>query len=118
MASETLSRARILTMGFVEAFAVPRDRAPTYRPVSEIARRIEPSRSGRPVHPSTVVRWITKGVRLQSGVILKLKAKRFPGHWAVSEEDFNDFVEILTTDRCGEPARSRTPDPRVEAALD
>jgi hypothetical protein len=62
-----------------------------------------PTRNGRPVHPSTIIRWITKGARLQDGSILKLRAKRFPGSWAVSDADFDDFIATLTADKCGGP---------------
>jgi hypothetical protein len=55
------------------------------------------------VHPSTLIRHILKGVRLQDGSILKLHARRTPGGWVTSPTAIDEFIDALTADRCGEP---------------
>jgi hypothetical protein len=76
------------------------------------------TRGGKPVHPSTLTRWILKGVRLQDGTLLKLAAKRFPGGWATTREALDTFINALTDDRCGEPVVApapRSPSARARA---
>src|SRR5262245_58910433 len=87
--------------------------------------RLCPSiRGGKPVHPATLSRWVLKGVRLNDGTTLRLAAKRFPGGWATTREDLDEFVDRLTADRCGAPVPAVTPhggrgaSSRTEAALD
>src|SRR4051794_10463210 len=71
--------------------------------LSAAARLCPSTREDKPVHPATLSRWISKGVRLQNGVPLRLVAKRFPGGWAVTAQALNEFIDALTADRCGEP---------------
>jgi hypothetical protein len=40
-------------------------------------------------------------MRGREGRRIRLRAKRLPSHWAVSEEDLEDFLEALTRDRMG-----------------
>lgn len=50
-------------------------------------------------NPSTVVRWITRGVRdpnLQASRI-KLKARRIGGRWKVSIADLGVFLDLLNS---------------------
>jgi hypothetical protein len=94
--------------------ATAEPRQVTYRSLAAAARRIPSCRNESSVHPASVTRWITKGIRLQDGTTLKLKAVRFPGGWGVSDEAVDAVGDALTRDRCGEPARSS--DDRVNQA--
>ena len=96
---------------------VQADPPATYYGLAQAAK-FYPQTNGRPPHPSTLTRHILRGVRLNDGTTLKLRAKRTPGGWHVSREAVDEFIDRLTADRCGTPAPPRTPDPRVEAALD
>jgi hypothetical protein len=79
------------------------DRPVIYRGLAAAARRIPGFRDDKSPHPATLSRWITRGVRLQDGTVLRLTAKRFPGGWAVCDADVDTFVDRLTADRTGEP---------------
>ena len=57
----------------------------------EIPQRLPPRRSGRPVHMSTVYRWIQRGVR---GV--RLEAVRIGGILSTSREALQRFAEQLS----------------------
>jgi hypothetical protein len=58
----------------------------------EAARLVPPGRGGRPTHLSTLLRWITRGVR---GV--RLEAVRLGGRWVTSKEALQRFADRLTT---------------------
>jgi hypothetical protein len=73
-----------------------------YLPLSEIARRIPPTKGKRPVDTSTITRWITKGVRAANGTVTRLEAKRFPGGWKVTSEALEEFIDRLTRAAIGE----------------
>ena len=72
--------------------------------VAQIARQSPPTKDGRPVHPSTVNKWITRGVKLPDKSILKLRAIRYPGGWSVSPDDLDQFLATLTAVALGEDA--------------
>ncbi len=54
------------------------------------------SHTGRTVHISTVLRHITKGVRLPNGEIIRLEGARLGGRWITSVEAVQRFMERLT----------------------
>jgi hypothetical protein len=60
--------------------------------LAQAARIIPPTRLDKPVHVSTVVRWILHGVR---GV--RLEAVRIGGRWITSQESLERFSAALTT---------------------
>lgn len=74
-----------------------------YRSLSEAAGQFPPFRTGRPVQVATLTRWITDGVRARNGGLIKLKAKRLPGRWVVTDEAVAEFVEALTNDQTASP---------------
>ena len=80
---------------------------PTYLGLKAASALFPRLRDGKPTHTSTIARWILKGIRLQDGRVIRLSAKRFPGGWGVAVEAIDEFVEVLTLDRRGEPCRSR-----------
>jgi hypothetical protein len=71
---------------------------------AQIGRLCPQNREGVSVSPTSVVRWITEGVRLRSGDRLKLPAVRYPAGWRIAEDDFEQFIARLTADRTGEAA--------------
>jgi hypothetical protein len=58
--------------------------------VPQAARSIPPTRLDKPVHPSTIVRWILHGVR---GV--RLEAVRVGGRWVTTHEAIERFSAAL-----------------------
>jgi hypothetical protein len=96
----------------------------TYLSLSDVARLLPTSRSGRPVHVATLTRWIVDGVRLRDGTRLHLRGTRLPGRWVVEPAALEEFLAALTVDRAGRspPAppgpgrgRARTPSARRKA---
>jgi hypothetical protein len=74
------------------------------------AAKLPPSfREGRPTHTSTILRWITKGVRLASGEIVRLEGARLGGRWITSVEAVHRFMERLTAGALGDSA-THTPE--------
>jgi hypothetical protein len=76
-------------------------------------------------HPSSAVRWATRGVRLRDGTRLRLQAFRAPGGWRTRPEWVQRFLDSLTTDAAtGEPTevictptRSRAADVAAAACV-
>jgi hypothetical protein len=63
--------------------------------LAELAKLLPRGRDGRPVHVSTIHRWILRGLRTPEGVI-RLEATRVGGRWMVSEAGLRQFTERLT----------------------
>jgi hypothetical protein len=80
-----------------------------YLSLAQAARRVPPTRQDRPVHVSTLTRWITKGVRKADGTLTKLKARRFPGGWKVTSEALDEFLDELTRAALGENEPAEPP---------
>jgi hypothetical protein len=73
------------------------------------AARVRPlGRLGRPTHPSTVYRWISRGVRGR-----KLESLRLGGTLYTSREALQRFADLLT----GETAPTPAPSPATLASL-
>jgi hypothetical protein len=83
----------------------------SYLPLAVAARLIPPTRGERPVHVSTLTRWITKGVLKSGGTRVKLQARRFPGGWKVTREALNQFIDELTDSALGGESDSSTIQP-------
>jgi hypothetical protein len=79
--------------------------------LAQAARRVPSGRRERPVHPSTLFRWIHDGVRVAGGAIIRLEALRLGGRWVTSLEALQRFAEALTP-TLGPP----DPTPRTPAA--
>jgi len=75
--------------------------------LKEAAALIKPGRSGRKCHISTLVRWITDGLRGPGANVVRLEAVRLGGRWITSEEALARFSERLTPDN--DSARSPAP---------
>src|SRR5437763_16847605 len=76
-----------------------------YISLPSVARRLPPHRGGRAVHPTTVMRWVIRGVRLPDGSRVRLRAESVGSRWLTTEECFRAFIDAQTA--------ARTPDPRA-----
>jgi hypothetical protein len=73
-----------------------------YLSLSQAARRIPPTKGDRPVHVSTLTRWITRGVKTAAGSVIRLEARRFPGGWKVTSHPVDEFLDELTRAALGD----------------
>src|SRR5437867_12449235 len=55
-------------------------------------------RGGRPIHESTILRWILRGLPGPDGERVRLEGLRIGGHWITSREALQRFAEALTPD--------------------
>ncbi len=62
----------------------------------QAVRRFPPFRQGKPVALSTVLRWITSGVHLPDGKIIRLEAARLGGRWLTSGPAIERFISRQT----------------------
>jgi hypothetical protein len=67
----------------------------------EAARIAGTGKRGRPIHPSTVFRWIWDGVRGPGGELVRLEGLRIGKHWATSKQALQRFFEELTPEVAG-----------------
>jgi hypothetical protein len=67
--------------------------------LAQAAKRLPPSRSGRPVSADTIARWIQVGLRAPDGRRVRLHAVRLGGRWVVTEDAIKEFLEQLTLTR-------------------
>jgi hypothetical protein len=74
----------------------------------QVARRCASTRQGKPVHPSTPLRWVFHGVRTLGNRRVKLEACRCGGRWVTSSAAFLRFLEAQTP-VSGSSAAPRTP---------
>jgi hypothetical protein len=91
--------------------------AETPQTISATARQFPPMRAGRPVHPATVVRWITVGVRGPDGGRVRLEAARLGGRWITTAQAVKRFIAALSAVTGAAPVSvPRTPAQRHRAA--
>src|SRR4051812_40605845 len=69
---------------------------------SALSRQVCLEGESRPVHTGTVIRWITRGVRVR-GQIVKLEALRLGGRWVTSTKALDRFMAKLTAATSAEP---------------
>jgi hypothetical protein len=79
--------------------------------LNQAARLLPPSRRGRPVTLSCVLRWVLQGVRTPAGTV-RLEAVRLGGRWLTSLEALERFAAAQTPQVDG----SAPPTPRAVAA--
>jgi hypothetical protein len=65
-------------------------------PLAAAAAVLPPGRNGRKCHLSTVLRWITDGVKAPDGSLVRLEALRLGSRWVTSREALQRFAERLT----------------------
>jgi hypothetical protein len=74
--------------------------------LTQAARLLPSGRNGRPVHVSTLLRWILRGVSTLAGPV-RLEALRAGGRWFTSAEALRRFSQRVTDGRRhGGPAES------------
>jgi hypothetical protein len=61
--------------------------------ISMAAKLVPPFR-GRVARPSTIFRWLTTGVKLPDGSVLKLQGIRLASRWLTSKEAVARFLSI------------------------
>jgi hypothetical protein len=66
------------------------------RSFAEAAKRLPALRVGKPVSPSTVWRWTTRGVRARNGSLVRLEAIKVGGTCCTSDEALLRFVRALS----------------------
>jgi len=74
--------------------------------VSQAAARLPGSHGATSSHRATVVRWITRGVKVK-GVRYRLEAERVGGVWVTSAEALLRFRSVTTA--AANPGAFRTP---------
>jgi hypothetical protein len=65
-------------------------------PLTQAARLVPPGHGGRKTHISTLLRWISPGVRLPGGQLVRLEALRVGSRWCTSSPALQRFFEALT----------------------
>jgi hypothetical protein len=91
-------------------------------PLAEVIRGrwFPPSRGGKSLHYSTLIRWILKGVRGTDGSFVRLEAVRCGSKWCTTRAAAQRFIERLTpqldADDSTPAPQSRTPLQRRKAA--
>jgi Protein of unknown function (DUF1580) len=70
----------------------------TLRPFAEAAGRLPSLRGGKPVHPATVWRWASRGVRGRDGSLVRLEAIKIGGTCCTSDEALARFFRALSDD--------------------
>jgi hypothetical protein len=85
--------------------------------LAQAARLLPPSRRGRPVTLSCVLRWVLSGVKNPAGELVRLEALRIGGRWLTSREALQRFAERLTPRVEGEARpMPRSPSARERAS--
>jgi len=64
--------------------------------LGQAARRLPSYRESRPVSPSTLWRWISRGVLLADGSHVRLEAVRLGGRWLTSIPALERFTQAQT----------------------
>lgn len=76
-----------------------------------VAKRLPGHRGTGALNPSTVFRWITKGVRAANGEVVRLEAVRIGGAWRTSVEALARFSAKLTEAATARPNSPTTAPP-------
>ncbi len=81
-------------------------------PLAAACTLVPPGRGGNKTHLSTLLRWITRGVRAIDGRVVRLEACRLGSRWMTSREALQRFSSALTLGCEDSPT---TPAPRTPA---
>lgn len=81
--------------------------------LSEARKEHIPQRGDRPVAPSTVTRWIHKGIRAGDGSIVRLEAVKIGRSLMTTSDAIRRFFEELTVRSAFAAARESADDPTV-----
>jgi hypothetical protein len=61
--------------------------------VGQAAAMVRSTKGDGTIHPTTVLKWIRRGVHLPDGTTLRLRATKRPGGWMVAGEDLDEFLD-------------------------
>ena len=84
--------------------------------LSQAARLLPPSRQGKPVTLSCILRWVLDGVRSPSGEKIRLEAIRLGPKWVTSQEAIQRFADRQTPTLDDRAPEVRTPTQRQRAS--
>ena len=70
----------------------------TLRSFAEAAQRLPALRRSKPVNPSTLWRWTTRGVRARDGLIVRLESIKVGGTCCTSDQALQRFFRALSAD--------------------
>jgi hypothetical protein len=79
------------------------------RSFAEAAKRLPALRGGKPVNPSTVWRWTTRGVRARDGTLVRLESLKIGGTCCTSDQAVLRFFRALSADASQPLTPSLTP---------
>ena len=79
------------------------------RSFAEAAQRLPSLRGGKPVNPSTVWRWTTRGIRARDGMLVRLEAIKVGGTCCTSDEALLRFFRALSADDPQSPTKRIDP---------
>jgi hypothetical protein len=83
----------------------------------ETACKSVPGRCGeKPLHLSTMFRWIVKGVQGPDGSRVRLEAVKLGSRWMTTRQALQRFAERLTPRAQADASAGRTPGQRQRAA--
>lgn len=80
---------------------------PQYLTMQQAAERLPEGRSGKPVYPTTVTKWILHGVCITGGKRIYLKGVRLPSGWRTTAAWVDEFLDALTRVSIEEANRPR-----------
>lgn len=80
------------------------------------ARRFPPTRAGRPVTLSCLLRWVLEGVKTVSGVRVHLEAARNAGRWVTSPAAIQRFIAAQNPESSEQMSVGRSPGKRQRAS--
>jgi hypothetical protein len=87
--------------------------------LSAAGRQFPAHRGDGTVDPSTIFRWVTKGMKAPSGQVVKLEAVRVGSRWLTSRGAVARFVAALTpADEAPSGPMPRSATTRIKAAQD
>ncbi len=82
--------------------------------LAQAARRLPGTRENQRVHPSTILRWITRGTRTLDGRTVRLEGCRCGYRWVTSVEALDRYTSTLTD--ASTPNASHPPGPQSPPA--
>ncbi len=83
----------------------------SFRPFAEAAESLPSLRGGKSVHPATVWRWASRGVRGRDGALVRLEAVKIGETCCTSDEALARFFQALSDDSrmfSGSPTPTRS----------
>jgi hypothetical protein len=86
------------------------------RSFAEAAQRLPALRGGKPVNPSTLWRWTTRGIRCRDGLLVRLESIKIGGTTCTSDQALLRFFRALSADDLQPPAPSLGPCQHEESA--